>query len=386
MSVKFIHTADLQLAKPYGSLQDNNKRVLLQSKRLEVLKTIKKIAKDNNAQFVVIAGDMFDSSTPTSAEVSQTCSLIGEIGIPVYVIPGNHDDGGPGGIWHQDFFLREKTSLAQNLNVLLEPKPIELLDYVLFPCPLLRRHESADLTAWLRNINELEFDKTKTRIVIAHGTTQDFSGGNSDDEEYSPANFIDVQRIPESDFDYIALGDWHGTKKITDKAWYSGTPEIDRFIKGEANNPGNILLITAERRDKPSVETIRTTAINWTEKEFEFLDETSLNLFETEIENQFQKRINLDLLKLSVKGFLGLDQYTQLEQMLETLESRLIRVKLYNKIKIAPTLEEIDALKNRVEDPLISSVAEKLLGLSELGEEDAEIARLALRELYAICK
>ena len=44
MSVKFVHTADLQLAKPYGGIQDETKRVLLQEKRLEVIEKIGKLA------------------------------------------------------------------------------------------------------------------------------------------------------------------------------------------------------------------------------------------------------------------------------------------------------------------------------------------------------
>lgn len=388
MSIKFIHTADLQIAKPYGSLQDDTKRVLLQQKRIEVLNKIKDLAISNKAEFIVTAGDMFDSSTPTKHDVSQTCSLIGSIELPVFVIPGNHDNGGPGGIWGQDFFLKEKNSLSPNLQVLLEPKLVELDNAILFPCPLLRRHESLDLTAWLRNFNEADLisdSKLKTRIVIAHGSTQNFGSGSSDDEEYSVSNLIDIQRLPENEFDYIALGDWHGTKQITEKAWYAGTPEIDRFIKGAYNDPGNVLIVTAERGEEPIVEKIRTTAINWFEKDFEFLDETSLNLFNTEIGNEFQTRTSQDLLKLTLRGYLGLDQYTQLENLLEVLEARLIRVKLDNKIKITPTEQEIESLKNRTDDPLISTVADKLLILSALGNEEEEIARVALRELYAVC-
>lgn len=385
MSVKFVHTADLQLAKPYGGIQDETKRVLLQEKRLEVIEKIGKLAKENNAAFVVIAGDMFDSNTPTKAVVSKTCSLIGAIKLPVYVIPGNHDNGCKGGIWDQTFFLKEKESLAPNLNVLLEPVPVELKDAILFPCPLLRRHESADLTAWLRNIDMSGFPDHKPRIILAHGTTQDFSSGSTLDEEYTVANFIDLARLPESEYDYIALGDWHGTKKVGNKAWYAGTPEIDRFIKGDENKPGHVLLVEAARNNEPKVEQIRTTEIDWYEMQFEFLDENSLGVFEAEINQLIGTSVSTHLLKLGLTGHLGLADFTKLESRIEVLESRLIRIKLDNKVTITPTKEELETLKSRTDDPLISSVAEKLFNEIALGNENAEVAKVALRELYAAC-
>ena len=385
MSIKFVHTADLQLAKPYGGIQDETKRVLLQEKRLEVIEKIGKLANENNAAFIVIAGDMFDSSTPTKFVVSKTCSLIGAIKLPVYVIPGNHDNGGKGGIWDQPFFLKEKESLAPNLNVLLEPVPVELEDTILFPCPLLRRHESADLTAWLRNIDMSGFPVHKPRIILAHGTTQDFSSGSTLDEEYTVANFIDLARLPESEYDYIALGDWHGTKKVGNKAWYAGTPEIDRFIKGDENKPGHVLLVEAARNNEPKVEQIRTTEIDWYEMQFEFLDENSLAVFESEINQLIGTSVSSHLLKLVLTGHLGLADFTKLESRIEVLESRLIRIKLDNKVTITPTKEELETLKSRTDDPLISSVAEKLFNEIALGSENAEVAKVALRELYAAC-
>lgn len=386
MSVKFIHTADLQLAKPYGSIQDETKRVKLKDVRFEVFTSIKKMVEEHGAKFVVIAGDMFDSTTPTNYEVSQACSLIGAINVPVYVIPGNHDHGGKGSVWYQDFFIKEQPRLAPNLIILLEPKAIEIEHAILFPCPLLRRHEYDDLTAWLRTIDSSVFPASKPKIILAHGTTLDFSSGSTLDDEYDVANFIDLARLPENEFDYIALGDWHGTKKVGNKAWYAGTPEIDRFIKGAENKPGHVLLVEADCKKAPVVTEIRTTKVEWYEKEFEFIDENSLDIFNAEINALFGTRVAEDLLKLTLTGHLGLADFTKLEEQITTLESRMINLKLDNRVSITPTNYEIESLKNRLSDPLISSVADKLIQASMLGNEDAEIATVALRELYAACK
>ena len=385
MSVKFIHTADLQLAKPYGSILDEEKRIKLKNVRFDVFTTIKKMVEEEDAKFVVIAGDMFDSPTPTNSEVSNACGLIGQIEVPVYVIPGNHDHGGKGGVWYQDFFIKEQARLAPNLNILLEPKAIEIEHAILFPCPLLRQHETSDLLSWLKLIDMTVFPVNKPKIVIAHGTIQGFSGSAVDDE-YAVANMINLNSISEIDIDYIALGDWHGTKKVGDKAWYSGTPEIDRFIKGVENKPGHILLVEVARSQEPKVSEVRTTLVEWYEIEFEFIDENSLDLFETQIKTLVGSRVEKDILKLTLTGHLGLADFTKLEEQITTHESRMINLKLDNRVAITPTKDEIESLKNRLSDPLISSVADKLIQASMLGNEDAEIATVALRELYSACK
>jgi hypothetical protein len=118
---------------------------------------------------------------------------------------------------------------------------------------------------------------------------------------------------------------------------------------------------------------------------FEFIDENSLAVFESEINQVIGTSVSSHLLKLGLTGHLGLAHFTKLESLIEVLESRLIRIKLDNKVAITPTKEELETLKNRTDDPLISSVAEKLFTEISAGTENAEIAKIALRELYAAC-
>jgi len=146
MSTRFIHTADWQLGKPFAGISDASNRHRLQQARLDVIDRIGQAAREHQAAFIVVAGDVFDSPTPTKALVSAACSAIGRLGLPVLLIPGNHDHGGPGGVWVQSFFQAEAAALAPNLQVLLQPAPVVMAQAVVFPCPLLRRHENTDLT------------------------------------------------------------------------------------------------------------------------------------------------------------------------------------------------------------------------------------------------
>lgn len=385
--MKFIHTADWQIGKPFAGIRDQHKRSLLQQARIEAIQRIGTVARKADAQFVLVAGDLFDSSSADKATVSAACSAIGQIALPVFIIPGNHDHGGPGSVWKQDFFLREQTGLAPNLTILLDSVAHECESAILLPCPLLRRSVATDPTEWLRNPKiYAELPTDKPRIVVAHGSTQSFSGEWEDDEEKSSSHdLIDLSRLPDAEIDYIALGDWHGTKQVSDKAWFAGTPELDRFPKGGGHDPGNVLLVDVQRGAPLQVDKTPTAKLKWEELVFDIADDTALTTLEERLASLAGRRANEDLLRLTLTGSVGIEASTRLDQILESLEARVLRLKMANQIRIAPSEAEIEALTQRASDPLIASVAGKLVEQSDGEDETCLIARVALRELHAAC-
>lgn len=381
--IKFLHTADWQLGKPYQRVNDDSKRARLQLERIACLRRIGETARDSNASFVLVAGDLFDSPSPVNATVAAACESIGAMKIPVLAIPGNHDHGGPGSLWAQPFFVREREKLAPNLHILLDAKPIILDNAVIFPAPLLRRHDPADPTAWIRTaFDGHDFPADLPRIVLAHGSVQGFEASQEDeDEEVRGLNRIALERLPSSEIDYIALGDWHGTKQINPKAWYSGTPEIDRFPKGSDNDPGNILIVEAARNQTPRVEKKRTGNFRWNDFPHRFSEDEGFDAFRAALDNHIGEWGQDSLLKLTLTGSLGIETSQRLADLIQSLNARLIRVKLDDQVAIAPTDEETQALAERPGDPLIESVAKRLIALT--AGDEAYAARLALRELHA---
>ena len=383
MPITFLHTADWQLGKPYARVADASKRSQLQNERFESLKRIATAVVEHNAAFVVVAGDLFDSPSPVNSTVARACEAIGAMKVPVLVIPGNHDHGGPGSLWEQPFFIRQKDQLAPNLRLLLTPEPAVLDGAVVFPAPLMRRMDLSDPTSWIRGaFDEPTFPADIPRIVLAHGSIQGFGSTQDDeDEDSSSSNLIDLARLPSAEIDYIALGDWHGTKQVAPHAWYSGTPEIDRFPKGESNDPGNVLIVQAGRGEAPQVTTLPTAHFRWNAFSYHFSEEESFDAFRAALDVKIGAWGQDSLLRLVLDGSLGIEASRLLQDHLEGLEARLLRVKLENRVGIAPTADEIAALAARPDDPLISSVAGKLVAMTS--GDDAEIARLALRELHA---
>lgn len=383
--MKFIHTADWQIGKPFARVEDPDKRARLRAERVEAIQRIGAEVRKRNAAFILVAGDLFDSPSPDKATVSAACAAIGKLGVPVLAVPGNHDHGGPGSIWEQEFFLREQKALAPNLRLLGVAEPVELDEAVILPCPLVRRQGAEDATAWLRPPAVWEhLPAGKPRIVLAHGSTQGFSSASDEEGSAMQPNLINLDQLDMAALDYVALGDWHGAKQVGPKAWYSGTPELDRFPKGGEHDPGNILSVELPARgSSPVVEVIRTGLLKWHVENFTLVDEASL----TQLEARMNDLVGGDsagyLVRLGLSGTLGLEGSRKLEEFLERWKARLVRLKVANEVRVIPSDEELARLAGRQGDPVISAMASRLKAEIDHGGEQAGVALLALRELYA---
>ncbi len=376
-----MHTADWQVGAPHARVEDAEKRALVRHERVALIARLGEFAREQGAAFVVVAGDLFDSPRPDQATVSAACSAIGRLGLPVYAIPGNHDHGGPDSLWEQPFFLQERAALAPNLHVLLRPEPLELEQAVLLPCPLLRRHELQDTSAWLRSLDFRALGP-KPRIVLAHGSVQDFGPAGDDDEADGANNRLELDRLPLDEIDYIALGDWHGLKQVGPKAWYAGTPEPDRFPRN--NEPGHVLAVTIERGTLARVEALKTGHLRWHNLEFDFTADSDLSRLDERLSSLTEGKAGEDLVRLTLRGSLGMTARAALEQRLDTWRARLLRMRLHDQVLLTPNAEELHTLTQRNDAPLAARIAARLLEESRSSDpEIAATALAALRELHA---
>jgi DNA repair exonuclease SbcCD nuclease subunit len=278
--------------------------------------------------------------------------------------------------------------LAPNFKILLETEPVELDTAVILPCPLLAQHMATDPTEWLRDGKAVwEGLCDKPRVALAHGSVHGFAGEDPDEEsvEHRPPNMIDLDRLPKEELDYIALGDWHGMKQVGGKAWYSGTPEPDRFPKGEDYLAGQALVVKASRGDEPEVEPVPVGGLNWIDEAFVFSEDNGPGQLNEQIDKRLRSQGASCLLRLRLEGPLNLAARAKLDDLLNAREALLLRLKLDDATLTAPDVAEMAALTKRAEDPLISLVAGRLAEQMNAGGEAGDIARAALIQLHAAC-
>ena len=381
-AITVLHTADWQIGKPYGRVKDPDKRSRLRQVRLEAIDRIAAAAAACQATAVVVAGDLFDAPTPSASDVSAVCAAIGRIACPTVVIPGNHDHGGPGSIWQSPLLASERQRRAPALLVLEQRQPLELEQLVVLPCGLQQRHDSNDPCGWLDQIDWSGLPPDKPRLVLAHGGVSGFAGSDLDDEHPSgPANLINLKADWLGQVDYVALGDWHGCKQVHPKAWYSGTPEADRFPRSADYRSGQVLAVTLQRGAPPRVTAQPCGAVGWHPLQVTLNGDADLNSLEQQVEALLGERVGADLLLLELSGLLSINGQQRLDRLLQRWDAQLLRLKRRGRVGLSADAAELQELAQQTDAPLVAAVARQLQQQLGAGDHDGTLAQ-ALLELH----
>ncbi|UJX46592.1 metallophosphoesterase [Xanthobacter sp. YC-JY1] len=251
--MRFIHTSDWQLGKPFGRVPEEARTVLREA-RLDAIDRLAAAARANGAPLVLVAGDVFDSPEPGDRVYRQALNRMkAQADVRFLLLPGNHDPLRADGLWS-----RLAADTPANVSALVEAQPLDLGTgsdeaAVLLPAPLSHKRSVADPTQWF---DAAETPSGALRIGLAHGSVQTF-GGDAD------PNLVAVDRARRAGLAYLALGDWHGRIKIDERTYYSGTPEPDDFGREVT---GVALLVDVSGSAPPQVTELPIGRHHWLEE------------------------------------------------------------------------------------------------------------------------
>ena len=293
MGIKIIHTSDWQIGKVFRFV-DNQTMGLLQEARLEVINRLGEFAEENDVRHILVAGDVYDMEALSPRSLNQPIERMRRFPrLRWHLLPGNHDPHRPNGLW--DRLTRD--ILPDNIHVHTRPEPAIFEDesLVLLPAPLLHRKNLEDPTAYM---DELSLPEEFTRVGIAHGTVVGFG---SDDQNIP--NHITPDRPARAGLSYLALGDWHGQRKINDRCWYSGTPETDAF---DVSDGGQALLVEInDAASPPKVTPFDTGHYRWISLSERITSREDIDFLSKKIRNS-DENLNRLLLHLKVEGVVSL--------------------------------------------------------------------------------
>jgi UDP-2,3-diacylglucosamine pyrophosphatase LpxH len=187
---------------------------------------------------VVHAGDIFHSVKPKTmayTTVLEALTRLGDAGIPLVLIAGNHD-------------------MAKSRYT---TSPFEVLDYHSAPlhAAYRYRYEPVDLgdarfhlipnllqaTQYREEFDRIEPLRNGRNVLVTHGlasTLRDYRLNTVMEHE------IDATMLS-SDFEYIALGHFHARRQVADRAWYCGSQEYCSY--GEIRDGKGGLLVDLAR-------------------------------------------------------------------------------------------------------------------------------------------
>lgn len=367
--MKILHTADWQLGKPFGAIEGDMAAVL-REERFEAVKRIAALARERAVDAVLVAGDVFDSPTVPDTILRRLLAAIADYPGPWVLLPGNHDPALAESPW---------TRLVQlgppdNLHLAIEPVPVRLCDdrLVVLPAPLQRRHEPDDVSAAM---DRMESPPDALRVGLAHGSVVGF------DTEGEAANRIAPDRVTAARLDYLALGDWHGTRRIAPKIWYSGTPEPDRF---RDNDPGHVLLVELDAPgEEPRVTQQRLGRFRWQRIDYRCGTAGERDEAET-LDRELASRIGEDdeaVVRIRLEGAADLAGRRRLEEVLERWRARCRYLECdLDALRDEPTEADLDAIDH---GGFVRAAVERLRILTQEGEEaERARARTALRILH----
>ena len=234
--MRFIHTADWQLGMTRHFLA-GEAQPRYSAARRDVVAGLRAVAAESGAEFVVVAGDVFEDNQLDPRVVSTSLEAMRAIGIPVYLLPGNHDPLDASSVYTSELFTAE---CPANVTVLDRAGTHEVRPGLqIVAAPWRSKRPTTDLVADV--VADLPADGT-IRILVAHG------GVDILDPDPTRPSVIRLSALQEAlrrgVIHYVALGDKHSRTQVGDcgRIWYSGSPEVTNYDHIESD-PGHVLIV-----------------------------------------------------------------------------------------------------------------------------------------------
>lgn len=256
----FLHTSDLHLGKRLHEVS------LILEQRY-ILEDICRIAEEKHCDAVVVAGDIYDKSTPSAEAVALFDWFVTELHnrrISLLANYGNHDSADRVGyasslLNRSGVYLSPRFDGTVSKAVLYDkygPVNFYLLPF-LKPVTVSAAYGGTEFSSYddaVKHVVDLSgADDSARNIMVCH---QYVTGGErSESEEISVGGLDNISAGLFDKFDYCALGHLHKPQRILrDTMRYSGSPL--KYSLDEYNSEKSAVLVTLEEKGQCAVQLI----------------------------------------------------------------------------------------------------------------------------------
>ena len=240
--MRFLHTADWQLGMTRHFLA-GDAQPRYSAARRDAVAGLGALAAEVGAEFVVVAGDVFEHNQLAPQVIGQSLEAMRAIGIPVYLLPGNHDPLDASSVYTGVPFTAERPDNVVVLDRAGVHQVRPGLEIV--AAPWRSKAPTTDLVA--EALEGLDAGPV-TRILVAHG------GVDILDPDRDKPSLIRLAKLDDAlaggALHYVALGDKHSLTRVggSGRVWYSGSPEVTNFDDVESD-PGHVLVVDIDESD-----------------------------------------------------------------------------------------------------------------------------------------
>jgi DNA repair exonuclease SbcCD nuclease subunit len=240
--MRFLHTADWQLGMTRHFLS-GDAQPRYSAARRDAVTGLGALAAEVGAEFVVVAGDVFEHNQLAPQVIGQSLEAMRAVGIPVYLLPGNHDPLDASSVYTSALFTAE---CPDNVVVLDRAGVHQVRPGLeIVAAPWRSKAPTNDLVAEV--LADLP-PAPVTRVLVAHG------GVDVLDPDRDKPSLIRLSELDDAlaggAVHYVALGDKHSLTHVgsSGRVWYSGSPEVTNFDDVESN-PGHVLIVDIDESD-----------------------------------------------------------------------------------------------------------------------------------------
>lgn len=304
--VRFLHTSDWQLGMTRHFFDDGAQERFTQA-RFDALARLAELAREHSAEFVVVAGDVFETNQVDRRTVSNALNGLAQMPCPVFLLPGNHDPLDAGSIYRQPTFEKRRPS---GVRVLDSSAPVALRAGVeIVGAPWRSKRPLEDLVQ--HALRELAPADGVTRIVVAHGAVDALAPDKDNPALIGLA--AAEQALERGLAHYIALGDRHSRTQVgaSGRIHYSGAPEPTDF---DELDPGQALLVDVDS-ERVSTSPLRVGRWRFVRRAQRLDNDADLEHLRAFLVGELDAaRVAL---KLDLVGALTVRQMAQLEDLLD---------------------------------------------------------------------
>lgn len=258
--MRFLHIADLHLGKTLNDFS-------LREDQEEALRQIAEIAEREEVDAVLVAGDVYQKSSPQSEAMAQFDAFVTKLirgGRRVFVVSGNHDSSQRisyfsslirgAGVYVSERFEGQLQTVT--LEDEFGPLDLHLLPFVrpaqvrrLFPEEKIETSQQA-VEAVLRHSN---VDFTRRNVLVCH---QFITGAETSDSEEQYLGTLDnIEYTVFDGFDYVALGHIHRPQRVgRDTLRYAGSPL--KYSFSEVSQKKSVTVVDLGPKGEIAVRTV----------------------------------------------------------------------------------------------------------------------------------
>jgi DNA repair exonuclease SbcCD nuclease subunit len=376
--MRFVHTADWQLGMTRYFL-NGEAQPRYSAARREAVAGLGPLAAEAGAEFVVVAGDVFEHNQLSPRVVSQSLEAMRAIAVPVYLLPGNHDPLDASSVYTSALFMAE---CPDNVTVLDRAGVHEVRPGLeIVAAPWRSKAPTTDLVGDV--LDGLPADGV-TRIVVGHGGVDVFE---PDRDKVSLIRLAAVEAaLARGAVHYVALGDKHSRTEVgsTGRVWYSGAPEVTNYDHIESD-PGHVLVVDIDERDAQRAVQVDARKVGrWRFVSMRFTVDNSRDITDLGLNLDLMPDKDRTVVQLALTGSLTVTDKAELDACIDKhtrLFAALTAWDSQTDVVVVPADGEFDDLGI---GGFAAAAVDELVATARDGGEQAEDARAALALLLRL--